>query len=69
MRFEQDFQALTGTLTTRDGRTLPVQGSVKADRVRFVVGLDTYEGRVRGKQMSGQASGGVSGFWKAARLD
>jgi SAM-dependent methyltransferase len=69
LQFEQDFQALTGKLATRDGRTLPVQGSVKADRVRFVVGLDTYEGRVRGKQMSGQASGGTSGFWKAAKLD
>jgi SAM-dependent methyltransferase len=69
LHFRQDFQALTGTLTTRDGRALPVRGSVKADRVHFIVGLDTYEGRVRGKQMTGQASGAVSGFWKAARRD
>ena len=69
LQFRQDFQALTGTLTTKDGRAHPVRGSVKADRVHFIVGLDTYEGRVRGKEMSGQANGAVAGFWKAARLD
>ena len=69
LHFQQDFQALTGTLTTKEGRTLPVQGSVKADRVHFIVGLDTYEGRVRGQQMTGEASGATSGYWKAARRD
>jgi len=69
LQFRQDFQELTGTLTTKDGRTLPVMGSVQADRVHFSVGLDTYSGRVRGKQMSGQAAGSKSGYWKAARLD
>jgi SAM-dependent methyltransferase len=69
LEFQQDFQALSGTLSTKDGRKLPVQGSVSADRVQFSVGLDTYSGRVRGTQMSGQASGAVSGFWKAARTD
>jgi SAM-dependent methyltransferase len=67
LRFEQSFQALTGTLT-KDGRTLPVQGSVKGERVYFSVGLDTYSGRVRGDEMSGAASGSVSGYWKAARV-
>jgi hypothetical protein len=69
LRFEQDFQALTGTLRTKEGRMLPVQGSVTGERIRFSVGLDTYEGRVRGKEMTGNASGAVSGFWKAARLN
>jgi len=68
LRFEQDFQALTGTLRTKEGRRLPVQGSVTGERIRFSVGLDTYEGRVRGKEMSGNAAGAVSGFWKAAKL-
>ena len=69
LQFQQDFQALSGTLTTKDGRALPVRGSVSADRVHFSVGLDTYSGRVQGKQMSGQASGSRSGYWKAAKLD
>ena len=68
LHFEQAFQALTGRLATADGRTLPVQGSVKGERVYFSVGLDTYSGRVRGDEMSGAASGSVSGYWKAARV-
>jgi SAM-dependent methyltransferase len=67
--FEQDFQALTGRLATKDGRSLPVQGSVKGEHVVFSVGLDTNSGRVRGKIMNGAASGATSGYWKAARLD
>ena len=69
LRFEQAFQALTGSLATADGRTLPVQGSVMGDRVRFNVGLDTYEGRVKGGEMSGNASGSVSGYWRAAKAN
>ena len=68
LQFEQEYQALNGTLTTREGRKLPVHGSVQGERIRFSVGLDTYEGRVRGKEMSGNATGAVSGFWKAAKL-
>jgi SAM-dependent methyltransferase len=66
--FEQEYQALNGVLTTKQGRKLPVWGSVTGERIRFNVGLDTYEGRVRGKEMSGNATGAVSGFWKAAKL-
>ena len=68
LQFEQEYQALNGTLTTKEGRKLPVHGSVQGERIRFSVGLDTYEGRVRGKEMTGNASGAVSGFWKAAKL-
>jgi len=68
LHLQQSFQALTGRLATKDGRMLPVQGSVMGERIRFSVGLDTYEGRVKGREMSGNANGAVSGFWKAARL-
>jgi len=68
VRFEQDFQTLSGTLRTKDGRTLPVQGSVNKDRIRFTAGLDVFSGRVRGRDMSGQASGALSGFWKGRRI-
>jgi len=67
IQFEQDFQVLSGTLQTNDGRTLPVRGSVIGERVRFSVGLDVYTGRVRGREMSGEANGAVSGYWKAAK--
>jgi SAM-dependent methyltransferase len=66
--FDQDFQTLSGTLRTKDGRYLPVRGSVSGERIRFSVGLDVYTGRVRGQEMSGDANGAVSGYWKAARL-
>ena len=68
VEFKQDFQGLTGTLTARDGRKLPLQGSIVGERIRFRAGLITYEGRVRGRQMTGNASGATSGFWKAERL-
>jgi SAM-dependent methyltransferase len=68
VRFEQDFQALNGFLTRKDGRTIPVQGSVTGDRIRFSAGLDVFIGRIRGGEMSGEASGSLSGPWKASRL-
>ena len=67
IRFKQNFQTLGGVLKTQDGRSLPVRGSVLGERVRFSVGLDVYTGRVRGQEMSGEASGSVSGYWKAAK--
>jgi SAM-dependent methyltransferase len=66
--FRQNFQALTGTLRRKDGRALLVEGSVTGDRVRFSAGLDTYTGRVRGQEMSGEASGARAGYWKGARI-
>jgi len=69
IQFKQDFQALTGMLKTKDGRALPVQGSVAGERIRFSVGLDVYTGRVRGQEMSGEASGAMSGYWKASKAN
>ena len=66
--FTQDYQLLKGTLQQKGGRKLSVDGKVRGDRIRFTAGLDVYVGRVRGKQMSGEAEGGFSGFWKATRL-
>ena len=64
---EQDFQALSGTLSA-DGASLPVfNGRVKGDRVSFAIGLDEYAGRVRGDTMSGEVSGSVNGRWTATR--
>jgi SAM-dependent methyltransferase len=68
VRFEQQFQALSGTLIASNGRVQKIDGSIKGDRIRFSVGLDTYTGRVRGKEMSGEASGARGGYWQGTRV-
>ncbi len=68
VRFTQDMQRLSGTLVYPGGRYESAQGEVKGDHVRFTAGLNTYSGRVRGDEMSGDASGALSGFWRATRL-
>ena len=68
VHFTQDLQHLSGTLVLPGGHPLPADGKVTGDHVRFAVGLETYTGRVHGDEMSGQASGAYSGFWKATRL-
>jgi len=69
VKFEQDFQTLSGTLIASDGRTQKVDGSIKGDRIRFTTGLDTYSGRVNGKEMSGEASGALGGYWRGTRAN
>ncbi len=68
VRFTQEMQALTGTFVYPGGRYESAQGQVKGDHVRFTAGLNTYTGRVRGDEMTGEASGALSGFWRATRL-
>jgi precorrin-6B methylase 2 len=68
MHFTQDIQRLSGTLVVPGGRALPATGRVTGEHVRFTVGLDTYTGRVHGNEMTGEATGAYSGFWKATRL-
>ena len=68
LHFTQHLQTLSGTLLLPGGRKLNADGRVRGDHVRFSVGLDVYEGRVSGNQMSGQASGALSGHWRATRV-
>jgi len=68
VRFTQDFQTLTGTFIYPGGRYVQAAGEVKGDHVRFTAGLNTYTGRVKGDEMTGEASGALSGFWRATRL-
>ncbi|HYL89295.1 MAG TPA: class I SAM-dependent methyltransferase [Burkholderiales bacterium] len=68
VRFTQEMQSLSGTLVYPGGRYVSAEGQVKGDHVRFTAGLDTYTGRVRGDEMTGEASGALSGFWRATRL-
>jgi precorrin-6B methylase 2 len=68
LRLKQDVQQVHGTLVGRDGKAIPVDGTVTADRVRFRTALDVYTGRVQGKRMSGEVSGASGGYWTATRL-
>jgi hypothetical protein len=64
----QEIQRLSGTLVAPGGQRTPVEGRVTGERIRFVLSSDVYTGRVRGNEMSGDASGAYSGFWKASRI-
>jgi precorrin-6B methylase 2 len=65
----QQYQTLTGTLISPNGRETKVEGAVHGDRLRFVTGLDVYTGRVRGQQMDGEVSGASGGHWSARRVN
>ena len=66
--FTQQIQRLSGTLVAAGGRRAPIEGKVTGDRIRFTLDSDVYTGRVRGNEMSGEATGAYSGFWKATRI-
>jgi len=66
--FTQEIQRLSGTLIASNGRKIPVEGKVTGERIRFTLDSDVYTGRVRGDEMSGEATGAYSGFWKATRV-
>ena len=68
VRFTQEMQNLSGTFVYPGGRYVAAEGQVKGDHVRFTAGLNTYTGRVKGDEMTGEASGALSGFWRATRL-
>lgn len=68
VRFTQQMQYLSGTVVYPGGHHVAAEGQVKGDHVRFSAGLNTYNGRVKGDEISGEASGAMSGFWKATRL-
>jgi precorrin-6B methylase 2 len=66
----QDVQRISGTLIEPGGRKASVIGRLSGDRIRFVVaGAGEYSGRVRGAQISGEATGSYSGYWHATRIE
>ena len=65
----QEAQRVSGTLIGTGGRKSAVTGRLSGDRIRFTVaGSGEYTGRVHGAEMSGDAKGSFSGYWKATRL-
>jgi hypothetical protein len=68
---EQEFQALSGTLTVSAGTVAVTDASVKSDEIRFSALGTAYVGRVEGDRMSGTATGpnGASRNWTATRRE
>jgi precorrin-6B methylase 2 len=69
LELAQNVQRISGTLASPDGRKATITGRLSGDRIRFTVaGSGDYTGRVHGAEMWGEAKGGFSGYWKAARV-
>ena len=69
LELAQDAQRINGTLTLAGGRKTSVIGRLSGDHIRFTVaGSGDYTGRVHGAEMSGEAKGSFSGYWKATRI-
>lgn len=67
LELKQEFQMLTGTLTTA-GKRVPIErGRVQGEMIRFNIDNKRYTGRVSGDTITGQLSGGGLGIWKAQR--
>jgi precorrin-6B methylase 2 len=69
VRFTQQKKALSGTMVYPGGRHATVTGTVNGERIHFTTGLDTFNGRIQGDSMSGDATGAFSGHWTAARIN
>jgi precorrin-6B methylase 2 len=69
LELAQDGQRISGTLAVPGGRKASVTGRLSGDRIRFTVaGSGDYNGRVHGTEMSGDAKGSFSGYWKATQI-
>ena len=51
LQLKQQFQMLSGTLRTKSGRTVPIQGKVLGEEVSFKAGGRDYRGRMNGSQL------------------
>jgi SAM-dependent methyltransferase len=67
LELQQEFQWLTGTLTSA-GKRVPIErGRLQGDVIRFNVGKTRYTGRVAGDTIVGQISGEYTLGWEARR--
>jgi precorrin-6B methylase 2 len=51
LTLKQEFQKLSGTLRTTDGRTVPVEGKVRGEDVTFTAGGRNYRGKMNGSRL------------------
>jgi hypothetical protein len=67
LTIKQYFQMITGTLKSGNA-SMPVEGKIAGDRIRFNANGKIYVGRVNGDFMNGDFTGGRDGKWKASRI-
>jgi SAM-dependent methyltransferase len=51
LTLKQQYQMLSGTLRTTEGRTVPIEGRVRGEDVSFKAGGRDYRGRMNGKRL------------------
>jgi SAM-dependent methyltransferase len=51
LTLKQQYQMLSGTLRTTEGRTVPIEGRVRGEDVSFKAGGRDYRGRMNGKAL------------------
>lgn len=65
---KQEYQMLSGTLTSGGGSTPITGGRLRGDQITFTVGGAEYTGRVSGDAIEGTVTaGGTNDAWKATR--
>jgi SAM-dependent methyltransferase len=68
LTLEQNFQVVTGTLTSRGTNTTISNVQLRGKEFRFTAGGKHYEGRVNGDTISGEVKGNTNGRWTATRV-
>jgi SAM-dependent methyltransferase len=68
LELQQDFQMITGALTTKGNRTPIEQGRLYGEEISFTAAGTQYTGRVKGDAMSGTVKGNGAGRWSASRV-
>ena len=64
----QDFQIISGTLTSGGNPTLITNAKLTGDQISFTAGDAQYTGHVNGNAMEGTVKGGSDGKWRATRI-
>ena len=64
IRFNQNFQEITGTITI-EGKSTELTGKLNGDKISFMAAGTEYTGTVSGNRISGTRTGG--GSWRASR--
>jgi len=67
LTLKQDFQMVSGMLTSGSTNTPVTNGRLRGDQITFTAGGSLYSGRVNGNAMDGDLSGQTRGKWSATR--
>jgi SAM-dependent methyltransferase len=63
----QEFQMISGTITTKGVRMPITNGRLRGDRISFTVGTARYEGQVVGNTVRGEIKSSTTTAWEAVR--